>query len=508
MPSTQKLKLNIIALLSAIPLTLSIEMVHSPLNWLMLVPTFFCGIDASLREAIKRGAMIGTCTAIINLFWMLSGSKTFTGHGIWIGLGILFVFCTLFSAYSILVAVIYVGLRGPLDKKYSWLILSLQGGALFTLLDAAMMYLGKGFSTCMYVNYIPFATNIYAIQPASLLGPLIITFVVAMIDYQFAYFLFYRKWKMLWIPCAILLVYLGWGAWLYQQYTTTLQDTPAPTTTVAILEQNLSPQYTWDSINGDRLADQMFAMNSRAVQTGSQLFIWSETAIPWTYTAHDAFIHHIDSITSPYGIVHLLGMNTDYKGRTFYNSIYALGKNGQILGRYDKREALYLVEKPFLGILLPFFTNQGFRVKEGVGDAPLPTPWGKAGILLCNESVVPGPAARSVQEGANFLVNSGNDGWFADTYIPKQHFFHARLRAVENRKDIVINNNNGYSGMVKSSGDITLMERYPGPNIGVAAITPNGSMTPAATGQKILIVSSFILLLSRIIYDKNKKHER
>lgn len=490
-----KINLSVIAFLSAIPLTMAIQMVDTPLNWCFMVLCIYSCIDCDLKSGIKRAIIVGATTAIINFFWIISGTKEFTGSGILLGVLITAVFCIIFALYAVFVAFMYVTFRWNIKSSNAWWITSFLAGSLFVILDFGMGYFAKGFSTCMHLNYIPFTFNLDAIQPAAYLGPLIITFVVIMVNFQVAYLLYYKKWKLLLVPVSIVLMYLGIGHLLLNHYKEDLasQTNKLKPIKVAILEENLLPIYTWDSANGNRLASEMFNMNSQALKTGAKMFVWSETAIPWNYTPNDDFIQAIDSITSPDSVIHLFGMNTDYQGRTFYNSIYGIAPGPRILGRYDKRQALNLVEKPFMGVLLPFLTSSGFRVKEGTSDAPIKTPLGNAGILLCNESSISGPAAASVKAGAQFLVNPGNDGWFSSTYIPRQHFYHARLRAVENRKDIVVNNNNGYYGAINSAGEILLKEKNSDPNIGVVTIQPNNIQTDFERNNAYFVIFCFIV---------------
>ena len=98
-------------------------------------------------------------------------------------------------------------------------------------------------------------------------------------------------------------------------------------------------------------------------------------------------------------------------------------------------------------------------VNDPEHSKPLTTPYGKAGFLICNEAALPAAAANQVKQGAEFLMNMSNDGWFNDTYIVRVHYYYARLRAVESRKDIAINCNNGFSGLIKASGDIEVQEK-------------------------------------------------
>ena len=134
---------------------------------------------------------------------------------------------------------------------------------------------------------------------------------------------------------------------------------------------------------------------------------------------------------------------------------------------------LSLIEKPLDGAVIPFMSSGGFTAKTGEFSAPLNTPFGKAGIIICNESAVPETAYNAANEGAGFLCNMSNDGWFNDTYIVGLHFYNARLRAVETRKDMVVNSNNGYSGVIKASGAIAMQERSTQPLVKLVAVNEN-----------------------------------
>lgn len=473
---------NIIAILSVIPLTLSIEMIDSPLNWGMYVLVFLSGLEDSYKTIFKRSTSIGFVTAIINFFWIVNGTQQFTGSGgILLGVSIMLGFCIVFIIYSNIVGILYASLRWHNRGKANWILNSLLAGCLFTGLDMAMSVIGKGFSTCMYLNYISLVYNQYAIQPASILGPFIISFIIGLTNFQAAYFIYYRRFRMLFIPIAIIAIYLGIGALLLQNYNKELNKIKpaAKPFKAAILCENILPIYTWDSKNGNQLVSNLFSLNQQAIQQKANLAVWSETVIPWIYNHDDDFIARLNKECTVANMSYILGINTQYQDNTYYNSMYSFAPGSTILGRYDKREALFLVEKPFWGVFLPFFVSGSYKVKEGVSDKPLPTRYGNAGMLLCNESAIGSLAAKSVLNGAQFLINAGNDGWFSTTYIPKQHFYYARLRAVETRKDILINNNNGISGMIQSDG--TIVGKEPSDNssaVHTYTITPNNIVTP------------------------------
>jgi len=137
---------------------------------------------------------------------------------------------------------------------------------------------------------------------------------------------------------------------------------------------------------------------------------------------------------------------------------------------------------------MPFFSSNGYSaVNDPQYNKPLKTPYGKAGILICNEAALPIAAASQVKQGAEFLMNMSNDGWFNDTYIVQTHYYYARLRAVESRKDIAINCNNGFSGLINASGEIVEKEKSTDPFVKIVTMQPNTYFTTASLYPGIFI---------------------
>lgn len=504
---------NTIALLSTIPLTLAIQMVDTPLNWGMYVLVFLSCMEDNLKTTIKRSTLIGSVTALINFSWIISSTNDFAGKGgFFLGLLIMLGFCIAFVLYANIIGVLYATLRWHNRENYSWVFNSILAGCLFTGLDLGMTLIGQGFSTCMYLNFISLAHNQYAIQPTAFVSPYFLSFLIGATNFQAAYFIYHRKYKLLSIPVAIILIYLGIGSVLLYNYNKTLEKDAVVNNSkrfkAALICENILPKYKWDSQNGFQLVNNLFSLNKKAIASGANLAIWSETAIPWTYQENDDFIGELNKQCTAANMSFILGINTQYQGNVYYNSMYSYAPNAQLLGRYDKRQALFLVEKPFMGIVLPFFINSAsYLVKESRNDTPLRTQYGYAGMLLCNESAIGLLAAKSVRLGANFLINSGNDGWFANTYITKQHFYYARLRAVENRKDILINNNNGYSGMVRSNGDIVGKEQDDFSTVLTYDVMPNSYLTPVSQHYYTLMFY-FCLVLFIVIEIFNIKRNK
>jgi apolipoprotein N-acyltransferase len=79
---------------------------------------------------------------------------------------------------------------------------------------------------------------------------------------------------------------------------------------------------------------------------------------------------------------------------------------------------------------------------------------------VCYESIYGDFMRKYVAGGANFIAIITNDGWWGDTPGYKQHLAYARLRAIENRRDVVRAANTGISCFINQRGDISQAQPY------------------------------------------------
>ena len=73
--------------------------------------------------------------------------------------------------------------------------------------------------------------------------------------------------------------------------------------------------------------------------------------------------------------------------------------------------------------------------------------------LICYEIIFPDETAAYTDQ-VDAIVNITNDGWFGDTPGPRQHFFQARLRAVETGLPVIRDSNSGISAVIDARGEI------------------------------------------------------
>jgi apolipoprotein N-acyltransferase len=85
-----------------------------------------------------------------------------------------------------------------------------------------------------------------------------------------------------------------------------------------------------------------------------------------------------------------------------------------------------------------------FNTKTHEGMAP----------LICYESIFGDYARSFVLKGAKVMLVVTNDGWWRNTPGYKQHMHYARLRAIENRREVVRSANTGISCHIDDNGRV------------------------------------------------------
>jgi apolipoprotein N-acyltransferase len=141
----------------------------------------------------------------------------------------------------------------------------------------------------------------------------------------------------------------------------------------------------------------------------------------------------------------------------FYNSAVLLDPLGRRIYTYDK---IHLVPFGEYVPLRQWLTFAG-RLTADISDFTPGTvyrvgeiPGGKFGTFICYEAIFPGEIRRFAASGAQLLINISNDGWFGRSAAPVQHLMMSRVRAVESRRWLLRDTNNGFTAAVDPYGRI------------------------------------------------------
>src|SRR5579863_9411030 len=140
-----------------------------------------------------------------------------------------------------------------------------------------------------------------------------------------------------------------------------------------------------------------------------------------------------------------------------YNAAMVIAPDGNLIGRYEK---IHLV--PF-GEYVPFaqyltfahkLTGRVSAFSRGTERKTFRLNGHRYGVFICYEAVFADEVRHFAQLGAEALVNISDDGWYGDTSAPWQHLNMARMRAIENRRWLLRDTNNGVTAVIDPYGRV------------------------------------------------------
>jgi len=195
--------------------------------------------------------------------------------------------------------------------------------------------------------------------------------------------------------------------------------------------------------------------------TQPDLVVWPEAPSPFFEQEprfQNAMVSVARSVQAPLIVG---GLAADYSPEQNewldYNSAIVVGADGARVGRYEK---IHLV--PF-GEYVPF-QRLLFFARKLTGRVSRFTPGEQRkvfrlnghyyGVFICYEAVFADEVRHFAQLGAEVLVNVSDDGWYGDTSAPWQHLNMARMRAIENRRWILRDTNNGVTAVIDPLGRV------------------------------------------------------
>lgn len=201
-------------------------------------------------------------------------------------------------------------------------------------------------------------------------------------------------------------------------------------------------------------------------RTHPDLVVWPESPAPFTQSdpRFRSSIARIAQLVDAPLVVGNIGedYNDDGQVTSYYNSALVIDNMGGLVGRYDK---IHLV--PF-GEYIPFqqyltfahkltgrvssFSRGTYRkvfLLHTINGTPH-----RYGVFICYEAVFADEVRHFAQLGAEVLVNISDDGWYGDTSAPWQHLNMARMRAIENRRWLLRDTNNGVTAVIDPYGRV------------------------------------------------------
>ncbi len=199
-----------------------------------------------------------------------------------------------------------------------------------------------------------------------------------------------------------------------------------------------------------------------SVQTSAApvtLLIWPEAAPPFLLQREPIALDQIRRLTAR-GVTLITGAervefdsSTEYR---FFNSLMIFGRQGRLLGVYDKAHLVPFGEYvPFSQVLNRFGVTKLTRGEAGFSFGPGPTAYKlpdapSVGPLICYEILFPGAVVGESRPG--WFVNVTDDSWFGPSTGPYQHLLAARVRAIEEGIPVARAANTGISAVIDPLG--------------------------------------------------------
>jgi apolipoprotein N-acyltransferase len=215
------------------------------------------------------------------------------------------------------------------------------------------------------------------------------------------------------------------------------------------------------------------------------------------------FYKHENEVTSTSRLDPSSGLHYDY-----YNAaIYIDKQNTQV---YHKSKLVPGVEKmPFPALFKPL-EKLALDMGGTVGSLGLQEERSvfndqqngiKIAPVICYESVYSDYLTAYVRKGANLIFIITNDGWWDNTPGYKQHLNYARLRAIENRRQIARCANTGVSCFIDEFGVLSQTTAWWQPALIEQKLYPNTQLTFYSRYGDMISYASVLFSLITLLYN-------
>ena len=224
---------------------------------------------------------------------------------------------------------------------------------------------------------------------------------------------------------------------------------------VRIVQGNFTHRQRWEQGNLFQVLDTCLTLTGdQREQSADTLILWPETVLNMPRSMKNQVLARIAGAAGERGIL-VFGGTRSSRGRGTYNAAYFVTGRGSVTW-YDKVILLPFAETAPFGIsMLGAVYDAPSSFGPGKNSSHVRTPAGDFGISICFEKIFSWFVRDSVRRGAGVLINISNDAWFGRSTEPYQHRDIAVLRAVENRRYMVVAANSGISAIISPTGEIT-----------------------------------------------------
>jgi apolipoprotein N-acyltransferase len=186
------------------------------------------------------------------------------------------------------------------------------------------------------------------------------------------------------------------------------------------------------------------------------LVVTPEGAMPFTWQGENRDRNQLYQAVLQHQVPLLLGTLVP-QGDRLTQSLITIVNQGEPLSRYNKVKLVplgeYIPLSEWLGQVIGRLSIGRSNLLAGTEHQQFETPWGKAAIAICYETVFPELLRRQVAKGAEFIITVANLDPYS-TVLMAQYQAHDVMRAIETDRWVASATNTGYSGIIDPHGKI------------------------------------------------------
>lgn len=432
----------LLAGVSGVLLSLTLPPFHqyllAPFSFMLLAYVFF----------LERKGLLIRCSALFGFMFYLLHTYWYVNFHLMAFPMVLLVICFYFGAWGYLLQSIGVN---TWTIAGSWMLLQLAIGS---------GYLAFPWSRIATA----FAANPFLVQPVYVYGELLFGGIIVLFAASLSS-MFYRP-NYISFTVSLVLLTIGYGIGLERYYVTSLTPTERE---VSLVQPNVISSFN-PAANSRNLRDVLNRL-TRSHDRRNRLYVWPESAI-------SNYPFKIDSNTQE--------LVSRYGSTAYQFSRLIPGKSRLLSGiqiHDPKKNQLNLLNAAVLlnttGVPESYYTKRimvpfGEHI-PGMGRWKWVEKFGRAvgtlgyrsgsnggllslgggmdaGIQICYEDAFPKYVHNQVLNGADVLVNISNDSWSRSSASHWQHFYRARIRAIETGRTVLRNGTTGVSAIVDPLG--------------------------------------------------------
>lgn len=502
----------IILILAAVSSGLLLSLLYAPfyywpLGWICIVPFLWAVSAAKTRLAATfLGLTTGLVFRLTSIYWV---TIVVMEHGhLEFHFAVVALLClsTYLSLYPATIAFL---LRGPLKRigpiafflaPFIWV----SGELILTHLLTGFPWNLLGYSQ---ISFLP------AAQIADITGVYGVSFLLVAVNSAIAFAIIKKpRWNAAYLrPLAItgiILVFcLGYGIWKLVD-----QGEEGEKFKVAVIQDDMENNTRRAAHRDAKAYGELIAYyldNTRkAARNRADVVVWPEGALL-----------NID-MNPPTGVIEreitalvrkektwlLLGSNDYFNGGAYlYNGAFSIAPDneGETAGEYIKVHLTPFGEYvPYQEVLgwVPQVVPEISDFAAGDEIKPIKLRDGKVGVAICYEVIFPDLVRRFTANRATLLATISNDAWFGFSAANDQHFDHAVMRAIENRRYLVRAAATGVSGVIEPSGEVQLRTPIYERTVACGEVAMKKGLTVyAAVGDAFSYLCVLLTLLSLIL---------